>query len=189
MITNFKIFEKLNEQLGTASNFNNTDVAMVATKFPDARLENGIIAYTHNGVNYALIKGHDIIELMKKDEDGNYIEADENFTDIQQFVDTNINENAGNSFVKINFNSHTKHNPSYDILEGHFYDGSYITYAIDINTKTESMEYYKGSNYSVGSTSRSYSRHYKPEQIPSKYYKFWLELKELYNTRYANSTN
>jgi hypothetical protein len=86
-------------------------------------------------------------------------------------------------FKKVKFNSHKNHNPQYDILEGHFQDGSFITYAIKIDGSEESMEYYKGENY--GSSGKSYSRHFSADKIPQKFKKYWEELKNIYNEKYA----
>lgn len=93
---------------------------------------------------------------------------------------------TGGEIIKTKFNSHENHNPEYDILEGHLDNDSYITYAIKVkgnNIGKESMEYYVGENYKVGSKKKSFSRHYESNQIPEKYKALWLKLKELYETK------
>lgn len=93
-------------------------------------------------------------------------------------------------FTKIQFNSHTKHNPNTDIVEGHFKNGGYITYYINVagnNIGVEGMEYYKGENY--GSSGKSYSRHWSADKIPSKYLPMWNELKKVYEKKYKTKTN
>lgn len=89
------------------------------------------------------------------------------------------------NFIKTKFNSHKNHNPNYDILEGYIDKDSFITYAVKVtgeNIGKESMEYYTGENYVVGSKKKSSSRHFDSDKIPVKYKSSWLKLKELYNT-------
>ena len=90
-------------------------------------------------------------------------------------------------FSSVEFNSHKKHNPAADILEGHF-DNYFITYGIYVKDTSyakkgdEFMEYYKGENY--GYSGKSYSRMWKAENIIPRYKKDWLALKDLYNKKY-----
>lgn len=91
-------------------------------------------------------------------------------------------------FEKLKFNSHKNHNPNTDILEGHIDGDSFITYGIDVNGDkkgTEHMEYYKGSNFVVGSKKPSSSRHYTKEAIPAKWKASWEELKKEYEEKYS----
>jgi len=91
-------------------------------------------------------------------------------------------------FEKLKFNSHKNHNPKTDILEGHIDGDSFITYGIDVNGDkkgTEHMEYYKGSNFVVGSKKPSSSRHYTKEAIPTKWKASWEELKKEYEEKYS----
>jgi hypothetical protein len=96
------------------------------------------------------------------------------------------------SFLEVKFNSHKNHNPYTDIVEGKLDKDTMMTYCITVKDDgkipigTESMELYIGDNYVLGSTKKSYSRHYAVDKIPSKYKKLWLELKELYETKYIN---
>lgn len=96
---------------------------------------------------------------------------------------------VGNYFVRTKFNSHENHNPDYDIMEGYIDRDTFITYAIKLNGDNagkESMEYYTGGNYVVGSNKKSSSRHFEADKIPSKYKAQWLALKELYESeKYA----
>lgn len=103
----------------------------------------------------------------------------------------NISENK-NSFSKLKFNSHTWHNNECDILEGHLDSDSFITYGIYVKDSAsgkrkagdEFMEYYKGSNYVVGSKERPHSRVFGVENIPAKYKAKWNELKAIYEEKY-----
>ncbi len=94
--------------------------------------------------------------------------------------------NEAFNFKKIVFNSHTNHNPNVDIVEGHIDNDSFIVYGIYVNNSsnrekgTEFMEYYSGSNYKVGSTKRSNSKHFEADKIPSKYKGMWNDLKDIY---------
>jgi hypothetical protein len=95
--------------------------------------------------------------------------------------------NEANSFIKLNFNSHKKHNPSVDILEGYINSDAKITYYINIKGKdigNEGMEYYTGPNYVSGASGKSFSRHFTVDKIPSKYKNMWLELKKIYEKKY-----
>ena len=91
------------------------------------------------------------------------------------------------SFKEYKFNSHKTHNPQADILEGHT-DKLFITYGIYVKDTSkykkgdEFMEFYTGENY--GKPGKSYSRMYPAEKIPSKFKKYWLELKNLYEKKY-----
>ena len=96
-------------------------------------------------------------------------------------------------FVEVKFNSHKNHNPYADIVEGKLDKDTMITYGIyvkdstkEIPAGTEFMELYVGENYVVGSSKRSNSRYYTVDKIPAKYKKLWLELKEMYETKYIN---
>lgn len=91
-------------------------------------------------------------------------------------------------FEKLKFNSHKNHNPKTDILEGHIDGDSFITYGIDVNGDkkgTEHMEYYKGSNFVVGSKKPSSSRYYTKDAIPAKWKASWEELKKEYEEKYS----
>lgn len=112
-----------------------------------------------------------------------------NPTSIESFKSAFAEGGSTDKFVRLKFNSHKKHNPNYDILEGHLDKDSFITYTIAVkgnNVGKESMEYYGGQNYVVGSNKRSSSRHYNVSDIPEKYKSSWLELKRLYNLNYKN---
>lgn len=85
--------------------------------------------------------------------------------------------------TRVKFNSHKVHNPDYDIIQLTISADAFITYCLNIDTKEESMEYYAGSNYVVGSMMKSHSRHYPKESIPKKYRHIWNGLKEYYNTK------
>lgn len=93
-------------------------------------------------------------------------------------------------FTKTNFNSHQSHNPEYDILEGYIDGDTFITYAKKVkgdNAGKESMEYYSGENYVVGSKKKSLSRNFEENNIPAKYKPYWNKLKEMYeNKTYSN---
>ncbi len=90
-------------------------------------------------------------------------------------------------FQKLEFHSHKNHNPECDILCGYLNDDTYICYGIYVkgeNIGKEFMEFYTGSNYSSDSTKKSYSRHFVSNKIPSKYKDKWLQLKQIYNSKY-----
>lgn len=92
------------------------------------------------------------------------------------------------SFKKLKFNSHKNHNPNADILEGHIDNDSFITYGIYVEGDrkgNEFMEYYKGSNFVVGSKKPSSSRHYTKDSIPAKWKSSWDELKKEYDEKYS----
>lgn len=84
------------------------------------------------------------------------------------------------------FNSHTNHNPSCDILEGHIDHDTFITYGIyvtddgNIKKGTEFCEYYSGENYVPNSTKKSYSRMWYVNKIPVKYKGLWQLLRSNY---------
>lgn len=83
----------------------------------------------------------------------------------------------------VDFRSHESHNPEYDILEGQLDEDTYITYCLCIkgpNKGQESCEYYSGENYVSDSTKRSYSRHWKADEIPVKYKQRWQLLRSMY---------
>lgn len=82
------------------------------------------------------------------------------------------------------FNSHKDHNPTADIVVGKIDSDSEITYVKNLNTGEESMEYYQGPNYVVGSTKKSFFRHFKENEIPLKYKDAWGKLKEKYEVEY-----
>lgn len=106
-----------------------------------------------------------------------------------------INESVNKineGFIKTKFNSHKWHNDECDILEGRLNDDTFITYGIYIKDGKygtmkqgdEFMEIYTGSNYNIGSSKKSHSRVYAPNQIPAKYKSLWLELKSIYDEKY-----
>jgi hypothetical protein len=67
------------------------------------------------------------------------------------------------------FHSHKNHNPKCDIIEGIIDDDCFITYGIYVNGPKkgqEFCEYYRGENYRMPSKLRSYSRRWKPTDIP-----------------------
>jgi hypothetical protein len=86
----------------------------------------------------------------------------------------------------IKFNLSKNHNTSYDILEGHLNQDTFITYGIYIKDECgrkkgdEFMEYYTGKNYKLGSTKKSYSRIYGPTEIPYRYREVWKSLRDAY---------
>lgn len=106
----------------------------------------------------------------------------------------------------VKLNSHKNHNPTCDILCYQLDKDTTITYGVyvkpyirrdhignylgnglyGINKGTEFMEVYVGENYNVGSTKRSYSRCYQygTNKMPEKYWKLWVELKQLYKEKY-----
>ena len=81
------------------------------------------------------------------------------------------------------FRSHKNHNPHCDILEGILDEDSLITYGVYVNGPEkgqEFCEYYRGENYRLGSKKRSYSRCWKPVNIPIKYFTRWQLLRSIY---------
>lgn len=90
----------------------------------------------------------------------------------------------------LTFNSHKNHNPSCDILELQINNNSMITFGIYVNDTDKNkkgdkfMEFYSGQNYVVGSTQKSYSRMFAYPNIPKKYIKQWIELKNIYVEKY-----
>lgn len=83
----------------------------------------------------------------------------------------------------VDFRSHESHNPEYDILKGQLDEDTYITYCLCIKGPRkgqESCEYYSGKNYLPKSTKRSYSRHWKADEIPVKYKQRWQLLRSMY---------
>jgi hypothetical protein len=94
-------------------------------------------------------------------------------------------------FSKIKFNSHKDHNPDADILVGYLDKDTYITYGLYVKDSgprkkgDEFMEYYTGANYVVGSSKKSNSRIYTPDNIPSKYKSMWNDLRKIYNNEYV----
>ena len=75
-------------------------------------------------------------------------------------------ETIGNIKIK----SPLDHNPSFWIAEIPLDKDSVMTCAVHIETGDALMEYYRGENYVLGSTERSYSRVYQDEKkIPLKY--------------------
>jgi hypothetical protein len=85
---------------------------------------------------------------------------------------------------RLNFNSHTTHNPDCDILELKINQDAFITYGINLKTGTEFLEYYAGENYVPGSSNKSTSRMYPCTQIPKKYLHVWHGLKAHYNKNF-----
>lgn len=109
---------------------------------------------------------------------------------IRETIHEEMKSTLNEEFQKVNFNSHKKHNPYCDILEGHYKD-SFITYGIYIKdsssewkTGDEFMEYYTGDYGKSGK--KSFSRLFRPEKIPGKYKNDWLKLKKLYEKKYKN---
>lgn len=90
----------------------------------------------------------------------------------------------------IKFNSHLNHNPNCDILVYQLNKDESITYGVYLNKESkgiEFLEYYKGLNYNVNSTLKSYSKLYNHEwQVPKKYKSLWLELKAYYLQNHKN---
>lgn len=86
-------------------------------------------------------------------------------------------------FKGTTYHSHRNHNPGCDIIEGHLDQDSLITYGVYVNGPKkgqEFCEYYKGENYCMHSTKRSYSRCWKPVNIPVKYFTLWQLLRSIY---------
>jgi len=86
-------------------------------------------------------------------------------------------------FKGTNYHSHRNHNPECDILEGYLDKDCLITYGIYIRGPKkgqEFCEYYRGENYRLSSTLRSYSRCWKPSDIPAKYQGRWQLLRSIY---------
>lgn len=98
-----------------------------------------------------------------------------------------------NEQVKDAFHSHKTHNPTADILQRQLDRDTQVTYVINVKDSgsqkkgDEFMELYVGSNYSPGSSKRSYSKLYTPDQIPAKYRSIWNELKDKYNSELKES--
>ena len=91
-------------------------------------------------------------------------------------------------FKKIWLNPMESHNPDYDILCGRVDEDTFISYCLQIKGPTpglETMEIYKGENYSVGSKLRSWSRHYSREAIPKVWKNHWLELQRIYQMEHS----
>lgn len=89
----------------------------------------------------------------------------------------------------VTFNSRKNHNTNYDILEYRLNENTTITYTKGVSGNvvgSESMEYYRGANYIVGSNSPNYSRVFTKDKIPPKYRKIWNELKKEYENNYAD---
>ena len=102
----------------------------------------------------------------------------------ESFKETQINE-----FVKVDFHSHKKHNPDADTVQGQLDKDTMITYGIYVNDSeikagTEFMELYTGENYLPDSSKRSNSRLYSVDKIPTKYKKYWEELKSIYEKKF-----
>jgi len=80
--------------------------------------------------------------------------------------------------------SHKNHNPQCDIIESRIDKDSFITYGIYVNgpeTGNEFFEYYRGSNYNVGSSLPSYSLHKTGEDnVPKAHKNRWNEAREYY---------
>ena len=96
------------------------------------------------------------------------------------------------SIGETKFNSHKNHNPNCDIIEGRIDKDSFLCYGIDIKGEDkgkEFCEYYRGSNYNVGSNEKSYSRHFSPEKIPSKFKKAWEKLRTIYKEKYMEDNS
>jgi hypothetical protein len=91
------------------------------------------------------------------------------------------------------FHSHTVHNPNCDILVGHIdqdTDMTYGRYLTGPNAGEEFMEYYRGPNYVHRSTKNSsYSRRWKPINIPVKYFCLWQLLRSVYAQQHFLTTN
>lgn len=86
-------------------------------------------------------------------------------------------------FKGANYHSHRNHNPDCDILEGYLDQDSLITYGVYIRGPKkgqEFCEYYRGENYRMLSKKRSYSRCWKPTNIPVKYKDLWQLLRSIY---------
>lgn len=86
---------------------------------------------------------------------------------------------------RLKFNSHLSHNPKCDILELKISQDAFITYCKELSTGKESMEYYCGENYVVGSSLKSNSRHYQENEIPKKYTHVWRSMREYYKNNCA----
>ena len=79
--------------------------------------------------------------------------------------------------------SHKNHNLECDILEGIIDNDCLIAYGIYVNGPKkgqEFCEYYRGENYRMHSKLRSYSRCWKPSDIPAKYQERWQLLRSVY---------
>jgi len=91
-------------------------------------------------------------------------------------------------FQKIWLNPMESHNPDFDILCGRIDKDTFITYCLQIKGSSpgaETMEIYKGENYSPNSKERSWSRHYSEHQIPKTWKRHWLELKRVYEQAHS----
>jgi hypothetical protein len=81
------------------------------------------------------------------------------------------------------FHSHENHNPDCDIIVGHIDADTDLTYGIYVKGPKkgeEFCEYYSGENYCPESRKRSYSKLWKPVNIPIKYYTRWQLLRSIY---------
>ena len=80
--------------------------------------------------------------------------------------------------------SHKNHNPQCDIIESRIDKDSFITYGIYVNgpkTGDEFFEYYRGSNYNVGSKLPSYSLNKDGEDnVPKAHKNRWNAAREYY---------
>jgi hypothetical protein len=85
--------------------------------------------------------------------------------------------------------SHKNHNPYCDIIESRIDIDSYITYGIYVNGPKigdEFFEYYRGSNYNVGSKLSSYSLHKGGEDnVPKAHKNRWNAAREYYQNLVA----
>jgi len=88
--------------------------------------------------------------------------------------------------------SHKNHNPQCDIIESRIDKDSFITYGVYVNgpnTGDEFFEYYRGSNYNVGSNLPSYSLHKAGEDNVPKAHKIrWNAAREYYQDLMAEIT-
>jgi hypothetical protein len=137
------------------------------------------------------LDSQDFKMLRNKKEWGGTAESSETGVSIGGENQSSMYKTGGEiKFTKTNFNSHENHNPEYDILEGYIDGDTFITYAKKVkgdNVGKESMEYYSGENYVVGSKKKSLSKNFKEDNIPAKYKPYWNKLKEMYeNKTYAN---
>jgi len=80
--------------------------------------------------------------------------------------------------------SHKNHNPQCDIIESRIDKDSHITYGIYVNGPKigdEFFEYYRGSNYNVGSNLPSYSLHKGGEDnVPKAHKNRWNAARKYY---------
>jgi hypothetical protein len=88
--------------------------------------------------------------------------------------------------------SHKNHNPQCDIIESRIDKDSHITYGIYVNgpkTGDEFFEYYRGSNYNVGSNLPSYSLHKAGEDnVPKAHKNRWNAARKYYQDLMAEIT-